>query len=130
MSVVLIVDDESAVRELLSRWLSAAGYLTHEAIDAESALEFLGTTPVAVALCDQTMPGQGGRWLVTQIRERFPRTAIIMATGDSVPSEVMLQPGLAGYLSKPFSRTLVVRAVEDAMAWHRVASHAREKPAS
>ena len=129
MSVVLIVDDEPAVREILSRWLSAAGYTTHQAADAESALELLATVPVAVALCDQTMPGQGGRWLVTQIHEKFPRTAIIIATGASVPSQVMLQRGLAGYLSKPFSRALVVSAVEDAMAWHRVASQSKQKPA-
>ena len=127
LNVVLIVDDEPGVRELLTRWLVPAGYAVHEAGDAEAAVEILGTLHVGVVLCDQAMPGLGGEWLISQIRDRFPHVAVILATGGNVPPRVSLQPGVVGYIGKPFSRALALSAVADAMIWHRVTSQRRSK---
>jgi DNA-binding NtrC family response regulator len=120
---VLIVDDESSVRELLLRWLAPFDYSLHEAVDAESAISVLETIPVSVVLCDLSMPGRGGEWLVSEIRERFPTVAIVLATGDdAVPPRVSIQRGVVGYLVKPFNRSDTVSCVGDAVAWHRAAS--------
>jgi DNA-binding NtrC family response regulator len=109
---VLIVDDESAIRAVLARWLGAAGYDIREAVDAESALEELAKATVDVVLCDVEMPGQGGLWLASQLRERFPATAIVLATAvDSIPASVSFKPGIVAYLVKPFARELVLAAV-------------------
>src|SRR5687768_14843580 len=102
VEAVLIVDDERPIRKLLARWLSPEGYVVHEAADAQAAIETLATSAISVALCDRSMPGHDGDWLVAQIRERFPSVAIVLATGDaSVPPRVSLQPGVVGYLVKP-----------------------------
>ncbi len=128
MPSVLIVDDEAAVRELLTRWLAPVDCSLCEAADAESALHILERKPIAVALCDLSMPGQGGEWLVSQIRERFPTVAIVIATSnDAVPARVSLQRGVVGYLLKPFVRADTLNTVAEALAWHRAASRQAER---
>lgn len=125
MSDVLIVDDEQPVRDMLSRWLAPEGYTLCEAADAESALAVLDSRQVGVVLCDRSLPGRDGLWLVSQIRERHPDVAIILATADdAVPPRVSLQSGVVGYLVKPFRAPLLLDAVRDAMTWHKVAAQA------
>jgi DNA-binding NtrC family response regulator len=116
---VLIVDDEAGMRKLLSRWLSSEGYQIHEAADAETALEEIISGPPDVVMCDLDMPGRGGLWLAGQIRERFPTTAIVLATAlSTVPPIVSMRSGIVEYLVKPFSRERVLRAVSSGMQWH------------
>ena len=125
---VLIVDDEQPMRELLSRWLAPDGHAIVEAADADSALAILEQQPVAVMLCDRTMPGKGGDWLVAQVRDRFPNVAVILATADdAIPARISLQDGVLGYLVKPFRVDQVRGAVHDAIAWHHVASRSPQR---
>lgn len=129
MSDILIVDDEPPLRDLLARWLGPEGYALHEAADAEQALEVLAAQSIGVALCDRALPGRDGTWLVEQIRARHPAVAIILATADdAIPARVSLQSGVVGYLVKPFKRELVLAAVRDAGAWHRVAAQRPRQP--
>ena len=126
MGSVLIVDDESAIRAVLARWLGAARYDIREAVDAESALDELAKTAADVVLCDVTMPGQGGLWLAEQLRERFPATAIILATAvDSIPPTTSLKSGIVEYVVKPFARDVILAAVARGMEW-RAAAVVRE----
>jgi DNA-binding NtrC family response regulator len=119
---VLIVDDESGIRELLMRWLSAEKYDIRDAPDAETALEEMTKAAADVVMCDVEMPGQGGLWLAGQLGQRFPATAIVLATAlDSVPPVTSMQPSIVEYLVKPFKRELVVQAVSRGVQWHGVA---------
>ena len=124
---VLIVDDETGVRELMSRWLEAGGYAVTTASNAEEALGRLETTPSAVALCDIRMPGHDGLWLAEQIRQQHPETAVIMATGvqDVGPAVESLRQGVIDYLTKPFGRDRLREAVLRGLDWHRAAWDAR-----
>lgn len=122
---VLIVDDEQPIRELLSRWLEREGLVVAQASDADVAMAMLESVPARVMLCDRMMPGHDGLWLVEQVRSRFPALGIVLATADdALPARVSLQPGVVGYLVKPFKAPLVVAAVRDALAWHQVAAKA------
>ena len=122
MNSIMIVDDESAIRVVLARWLTAEGYDVREAPDAETALDELARTAADVVLCDVEMPGNGGLWLSAQIRERFPATAIVLATAvDSIPPATSFRPGIVEYLVKPFARDLVLRAVVRGLEWHAAA---------
>jgi DNA-binding NtrC family response regulator len=126
MGVVLIVDDEQPLRELLSRWLTGH-HVVHEAENAEAALAVLASEPVGVALCDRSMPGHDGFWLIEQIRKHHPAVAIILATADdAIPPRISLQNGIVGYLVKPFKAPLVLSAVDDALVWHQTA-HNQQK---
>ena len=68
------------------------------------------------------MPGRDGDWLIAHVREHFPATAVIVATGAYVPPHLTLALGIVGFLAKPFTSDTVLQAVADAMVWHQVSS--------
>lgn len=123
MSAILIVDDDPGIREVLARWLAAAGYETLEASDAETALPLLTGGLADVALCDVAMPGRGGLWLVERAREECPSVAVVLATGmENVHPSVSLGGNVVDYLIKPFDRASVLAAVGRAREWHETAA--------
>jgi cyclic di-GMP phosphodiesterase len=124
---VLIVDDESGVRSLMARWLEAGGCRVTTAGSAEEAIGRLEETVPAVALCDIRMPGHDGLWLAERIRQAYPETAVIMATGvqDVAPAVKTLRQGVIDYLTKPLSRDRVREAVTRGLEWHEAAWDAR-----
>src|SRR6266850_7880042 len=110
------------MREVLVRWLRAAGYRTTDTHDATTALEMVAADEPAVVLVDVEMPGRDGLWLVERLRERFPSVAIVLATArDNVPPSVSMQDGVVDYLVKPFELDRVVAAVKRAVEWHEAA---------
>lgn len=125
MHSILIVDDEAGIREFLARWLAPEGYDLRQAETAEAAVTAMAERAADVVLCDIEMPGHGGLWLTAQLRERYPHTAIILATAvDTIPPTTSFQSGIIEYLVKPFVRERVLMAVASAIVWH-VASVAK-----
>jgi CheY-like chemotaxis protein len=120
MATVLVVDDESQIRELLVRWISADGYVVRAVGTSQAALDDMQITPADIVLCDVQMPGENGLWLTGQLRSRFPETAIVLATSDrGVSSQVSLQLGVVEYLP-PFTRDQVLAAeIADGMCRRR-----------
>ncbi len=119
MALILIVDDEPSVRRLLARWISSAGHQVLEAESADAALAVMEKQPAAVVFSDIQMPGRDGLWLTSEVRTRYPMTAVVLATSvSSVAPQVSMQVGVLGYLVKPFSQKSVNRALEAALAWH------------
>jgi DNA-binding NtrC family response regulator len=116
------VDDEPLVRDMLTLVLRRENYKVFNAPSAEAALGVLEAGCVGAILVDRNLPGRNGDWLIAQVKERFPATAIILATGEYVPPSVSLQRGVVGFLGKPFTADAVRSAVSDAMLWHQVAS--------
>ena len=119
MSAILIVDDEAAMRALYGRMLLTEGHMPLEARTAVEALDVLTRDhDIPVVIADLHMPGHGGDWLIEQIRERFPRVAVILATANqSVPGSVTLQPSVVNYIVKPISRDQLISAVTSALQW-------------
>ena len=128
---VLIVDDEAGIREVLRRWLEPAGFVVSDAQNATDALAIVAEQAIDIVLADLHMPGPGGLWLVEQVRTQYPKVAVILATADAeVPGSVSLQPGVVGYLVKPFTADSVRSAVANASAWRSAAqADSAEKPA-
>jgi putative two-component system response regulator len=126
-SSVLIVDDETSVRELMARWLASGGYDVRTAGTADEALTRIHDRAPAVALCDIRMPGHDGRWLAHQIRHDAPETAVIMATGvqDVGPAVDSLRQGVIDYLTKPFGRDRLCESVVRGVEWHKAARDSR-----
>ena len=119
---VLVVDDEVLMREVLVRWLRAAGYVATEAADASTALALVASERFDVVLVDVEMPGRDGLWLVGRLRELFPNVAIVLATAsDNIPPAISMQEGVVEYLLKPFELERVVAAIERAVEWRRAA---------
>jgi putative nucleotidyltransferase with HDIG domain len=125
---VLLVDDESGIRGLMTRWVEAIGYPTRQAGDAEQALDQMDDEPSAVAVCDIRLPGRDGLWLADRLRQQYPDTAVIMATGvhDVDAAVTSLRSGVVDYLVKPFGRDRLREALNRAIEFHRTSVDARQ----
>lgn len=119
MAQLLIVDDESAMRHSIRRCVEGQGHVVHEAENAQAALAALAEAPADVVFCDVQMPGEDGVWLTGQIRNRYPSTAVILATGvTSVASSTGMRAGVMAYLVKPFTQAALLNALTVALDWH------------
>ena len=117
---VLVVDDEPHIRDVVARSLKLRGYRVLTASGADEALARMQDETPAVALCDIRMPGRDGLWLLARIRNDFPDTAVVMATGvHEIGAAVQsLRRGVVDYLTKPFTPDQLCDAVKRAMEWH------------
>jgi len=119
---VLIVDDESHVREVLSLALQGEGYHCFAAEDGQAALTVARQHPVSVALLDIHMPGMDGLETLRHLRELSPETVPIMLTADTgvdVAVEAMKR-GAFDYVRKPFHLDTVLLAVQRALEWRQL----------
>jgi DNA-binding NtrC family response regulator len=116
-ATVLVVDDDAASREILRRWLEQWGFQVCEAENASIALEEMLAHEVDIVFCDIMMPGRDGIWLAERMRERWPRAAIVMATGmGDVPTVLRAKNlGVVDYVIKPFGRELLHQALQRAL---------------
>ena len=111
-ATVLIVDDETGVREVLEEYLSGHGYTVLGAESAVAARAVAAKQHIDLAVVDIHMPGEDGLSLARHLRERFTGIAIIMLTSASavVDRVVGLEMGADDYVSKPFDpRELLAR---------------------
>src|SRR2546422_8956589 len=102
MHSVLVVDDDISLRPMLAAWVIRFGFIAYEAPSAETAFQHLEHTPTDIAFCDVNMPGHDGVWLAARIRERYPTTAVIMATSvdDADVAVSTLSNDVVDYLLK------------------------------
>ncbi|RXN85120.1 hypothetical protein C7R54_21655 [Achromobacter aloeverae] len=104
--LVLVVDDDSMVRDLVTQVLADAGYRTIAAADAASAMTVLrgGVIP-ELLLTDVGLPGLNGRQLADAARELLPGQKVLFMTGYAANAVVgggeALDPGMS-VLMKPF----------------------------
>ncbi|HUG89201.1 MAG TPA: HD domain-containing phosphohydrolase [Planctomycetaceae bacterium] len=103
---VLVVDDERPVRELIVRWLQAAGFACHGAASAEAAWDALASFHPDLVTLDVTMPGESGLELLRRVREGHPDVEAVMVTAstDTRTAIEALTQGACGYLVKPIAR--------------------------
>jgi len=107
---VLIVDDNTSSRHLMTTWMQSWGMLPSEALDGPSALQGLKTAlddddPFSVIVIDLQMPGMDGETLARSIQSdsRLAQTRMIILTtlGSRGDAHRFAQLGFSGYLSKP-----------------------------
>jgi two-component system OmpR family response regulator len=116
MAYVLVVDDEEAIRKLLARWLAGWSYESKQASSAMEALTQMEADPAQIILCDVMMPVHDGIWLAEQVRNRWPQTAVIMASSAQDMETVMRmrKQGAVDYVTKPFGREMLRQALQRA----------------
>ena len=117
--MVLVVEDEPAVRTMVVRALSEAGYTVRDAADATSALEQardIGAELVCV-VSDVVMPDLAGRALAEQIAAYTSAPVLFMSgyTEQDVTLRGLLDEGLP-FLQKPFPPSRLVEAVQELLA--------------
>jgi signal transduction histidine kinase/ActR/RegA family two-component response regulator len=129
---VLLVEDEPAVRKLVSEVLNAAGYQVLSAEDGEKALELARghAGPIHLLLTDMIMPKTGGSAVASELARGRPGLRILYMSGfteDAVIRNGILNDSVA-FLQKPFSTSQLrslVRKLLDAPAPGRPAQPAR-----
>jgi len=111
---ILVVDDEPAVRDVLSRGLGALGYQVSTADSAEAALARIADSIFDVLITDLSMPGMGGMELIPRAKAQQPDMAVIVITAyATVESAVKaMKDGARDYLTKPFSMDEVLLRIE------------------
>lgn len=119
---VLIIDDESDVREVLKFHLSESNYQVIEAADGQQGIELLKTednlTNVGVILCDIRMPKVNGIECIQYIRQEAPGIPIVVVTGfpDTKMAVNLMNEGVKDYLVKPVEKEKLVSTVEKLVA--------------
>lgn len=128
MHSVLVVDDDRALRRTVSSWIGSFGYQVQEAESADEALEAMAGAPADIAVCDVNMAGKDGVWLAWRLRERYPQTAIVLATAlrDCETAVSSLRNDVVDYLLKPFDRARVEEALSLSRDWHAAAAGDQE----
>ena len=122
---ILIVDDESVIRELMMDILSEEGYSVESAPDAFEALELLREDDGFVLLfTDIMMPKMDGIELIREARRINPTLIPIVMTGYATleSARAAVKEGAYDYVLKPFSLSEIKLAVSNALERHHLAN--------
>ena len=119
--VILVVEDDPAVRALIRKTLAAEGCRILEAGDGSEALGLLEQhgTPVDLVLTDVVMPGMGGRSLADHVGQLYPELKILFMSG--YPGPMVASHGVLNsevcFLEKPFSPDVLKVKVSEMLGW-------------
>ena len=117
--LILVVEDEEAVRRTAARGLVEAGYRVIEAESGPQAVDLAArsTDRISLVLTDVVMPGMSGRELAAAVGKLIPGVPVLFTSGYTDSDMVrrgLLAPG-ATFLPKPFTVNALVRAVRERM---------------
>ena len=119
---VLIIDDESDVRDVLKFHLSESNYQIIEAENGQEGIELLKSednlSNVGVILCDIRMPKVNGIECIKYIRQEAPGIPIVVVTGfpDTQMAVNLMNEGVKDYLVKPVEKEKLVATVDKLVA--------------
>jgi two-component system chemotaxis response regulator CheY len=112
---VMIVDDSSSLRTVVSLALKRAGYDVVEAEDGQDALAKLDGRKLNLIVSDVNMPRMDGIQFVTQVKQhpRYKFTPVIMLTteGQDAKKEQGRAAGAKAWITKPFNPPILLDAV-------------------
>jgi DNA-binding NtrC family response regulator len=114
---ILIVDDEDVIRELLVSKFSKLGYETVSAVNGEDALAKLNTEEVQVVITDMKMPKLGGLDVLKAVKEKSPKSEVIIITGHATVEDALnaMKGGAYDFIQKPFNIDELTALVEKAI---------------
>ncbi len=104
MAIILLVEDDPAIRDSLAECLAMEGHEVEAAGNGVEALRRLGAPPRPdLVLADMLMPAMGGAELLQRIRaeQALAGLPVVMMTAALPPGEAAAR-GADGYLAKPF----------------------------
>jgi putative nucleotidyltransferase with HDIG domain len=119
---ILVVDDDRVIRDVLSDFLSAEGYLVRAVEDGVRAIEELQATPYDIVISDLKMPNMGGLELLEEIgRHNFNVLTVIMTGFGTVESAIeAMKRGAYDYILKPFKLNEVIHIVNRGLERQRL----------
>ncbi|MCA1905667.1 MAG: PAS domain S-box protein [Desulfarculus sp.] len=116
---VLLVDDETSLRELGRQTLEGVGYRVITAASGEEALAIFKarSAEIDLVVLDLGMPGMGGHKCLQAILDLDPQAKVVIASGYSANGQVRqsLEFGAAGYVAKPYRRRDLLTTIRDVL---------------
>ncbi len=113
-SNILVVDDEEALRTVLSSELRNAGYEVNTASDGDEAISVVQTKKFDLILLDIKMPKVDGFEVLKFIKQNFPSIKVIMLTGfaDLKNAIESKKHGAEDFVSKPYDLVDLLTTIE------------------
>lgn len=111
---ILVVDDEDALRMVLSAELEGEGYQVSTAADGDEAIKIIGAEQFHLVLLDIKMPNVDGFEVLKFVKQHQPATKVIMLTGfadlkNAIESKKL---GAEDFVSKPYDLVDLLTTVE------------------
>jgi putative nucleotidyltransferase with HDIG domain len=120
---ILVVDDEEAIREIVTSMLSSAGYQCQQACSGKEALAVIESDPqFELVLSDLMMAELDGIGLLERAKEKYPDIPVVMVTAvhDISVALAAIRNGAYDYLLKPFEREQLLATVRRALENRRL----------
>jgi two-component system response regulator HydG len=113
---VLVVDDDQAIRDALSRTLEKLGYAVAVAEDGQAGLEQIRAGGIHIVLADLKMPKMGGQDLLRATRALAQDIEVIVITGHGSIEDAVeaMKEGAYDFITKPFKRAQLERTIRRA----------------
>ncbi len=123
MSSILALDDEQDMLALLGRIISEKS--SHELTtlgDPQQLSQLLEQKSFDVVLTDLKMPGKNGMQVLEEVKQKSPRTAVIIMTAYGTIESALqaTRKGAFDYITKPFRKERILHVVEQALNWQRL----------
>jgi len=119
---ILVVDDEPAIVDLCTRFLTKEGYTVRTAPNGVKAMELFREEPFDLLLTDIRMRGMSGLELIDGVKKHDPGVAIVVITGHGTINIAIesLKLGTLGFVIKPFTMDELLTAVGHAVEKNRL----------
>src|ERR1700680_4812809 len=121
---LLIVEDESGLRQVIAEQLADRGYHVEQADSGEAALAQLADFAFDVIVTDLRLPGIDGAAVVDAAVERYPDIVAIVVTGYGTVKDAVeaIKHGAADFVSKPFQIDELLHVLDAALEQRRLKS--------
>ena len=100
---VLVVDDESEIADLIEMYLQNENYTVYKSYTAQSALEYIESEKLDLAILDVMLPDIDGFQICKKIREKYTYPVIMLTAKAEIEDRIQgLDSGADDYMVKPF----------------------------
>jgi len=116
--VILLIEDNTAIRESAAELLCMDGFEVLEAVSGETALPIIESQPPDLIICDIVMCGMDGYDVYKYLKRRRKNIPFIFSTAKSEKSDRQKAHdlGVTHYLIKPFEETELLQCIENCLA--------------
>ena len=117
MKPILIVEDETVMRESLRDWLTDSGYQVETAEDGEEASKTIAEQDFGLLILDLRLPGKDGVEVLREARAKSPQLkGVIITAYPSVETAVeAMKEGAIDYLPKPFELNQLEKLIQETL---------------
>jgi CheY-like chemotaxis protein len=110
--MILLVEDSKVSREACAKLLRLHGHEVVEAANAAEGLDNLHKLSFDLVITDFVMPNISGFQLIAQIREKWPRTPILLMSGYLTPEVGKIVSDGVEFIAKPVDVPVLLQAIE------------------